>query len=204
MVPKDKDLDSIEANEKSWAMVRPSGPSLTDGISWSFVDLCGGLSTELCKVCHFFEVMNGLSNHHPWNGFVVPTTDISGGNQSRTLCLKYNKKDVIGVIDSKFVEPTHNVSLGSSNGKGVDTARLLWSSELNITGTQHTLLPLFKIELGFTAAFFKSDSINAEDSDADGEQRQSTFGVVTVTSLRNVDSLKLIMVCLSDLIDSLF
>ena len=33
MGPKDKDLDSIEANEKSWTMVRPCSPSVTDGIS---------------------------------------------------------------------------------------------------------------------------------------------------------------------------
>jgi len=195
MVPKDKDLDSIEANDKSWAMMRPCAPSATDGISWSFVDICGGLSTELLKVCHFFEVMNGLSNHHPWNGFVVPTTDISGGDQNRTLCLKYNKKDVVGVIDRKFVEHAQSVSLSSSDKKGVDTAKLLGASEQNTTGMQNTLLPLFKIQLGFTAAFFTADPPNAEDDpEAHGEQRQATFGVVTITSLRNVDSLKLIVV----------
>ena len=200
MVPKERDLDSIEASEKSWAMMRPTGPSVTDGISWSFVDLCGGLSTELLKVCYFFEVMNGLSNHHAWNGFVVPTTDISGGDQSRTLRLKYNRKDVVGVIDSKFVEHVHNMTLGSSGRKGVDTAKLLQSSELSITGMQNTLLPLFKIQLGFTAAFFKADDHNSEPgAEAAGEHRQATFGVVTITSLRNVDSLKLIVVCFSSL-----
>ena len=211
MVPKDKDLDSIEANEKSWTMVRPGSPSVTDGISWSFVDICSGLSTELLKVCHFFDVMNGLSNLHPWNGFAVPTTDISDDHQSnhhqsnhqsnhhqtydqsRHLRLKYNKKDVVGVIDSKYVEHAHSRSLCSSDGRGVDTRRLLWVSESNSVGTQDTVLPLFKIQLGFTAAFFKADPPHAEDGD-ESEQRQATFGVVTITSLRNVDALKLIVV----------
>ncbi len=195
MVPKDRDLDSIEANEKSWTMVRPNGPAVTDGISWSFVDICGGLSSELLKVCHFFDVMNGLSNHHSWNGFVVPTTDISNCAQSRTLRLKYNRKEVIGVIDSKFVDNSYDISLGSSDRRGVDTGKLLQASELNSTGTQNTLLPLFRIQLSFTAAFFKSDPANADEADEeDGEQRQTTFGIVTVTSLRNADSLKLIVV----------
>jgi hypothetical protein len=196
MVPKDKDLDSIEANEKSWTMVRPSGPSVTDGISWSFVDICGGLSSELLKVCHFFDVMNGLSNHHSWNGFVVPTTDISNCTQSRTMRLKYNRKEVIGVIDSKYVENSYDISLGSSDRRGVDTGKLLQASELNSAGTQNTLLPLFSIQLSFTAAFFKSDPANMDDAEEDeeGEPRQATFGIVTVTSLRNVDSLKLIVV----------
>ena len=165
MVPKDKDLDSIEANEKSWTMVRPDNPSLTDGISWSFVDICSGLSTELLKVCHFFDVMNGLSNLHPWNGFAVPTTDISDDHQSRHLRLKYNKKDVVGVIDSKYVENSHPRLLCTSDGRGVDTRRLLWVSESNSAGTQNTVLPLFKIQLGFTAAFFKADAPNAEEGE---------------------------------------
>jgi hypothetical protein len=194
MVPKDKDLDSIEANEKSWAMVRPSGPSVTDGISWSFVDICSGLSRELLKVCHFFDVMNGFSNHHPWNDFVVPTMDISDNHQSRSLRLKYNKKDIIGVIDSKYVENSYNLSLGSSNGKGVDTAKLLQASEMNASGTQNTLLPLFKIQLNFTAGFFTADPLNSDEDGGEGEERQATFGVVTITTLRNVDSLKLIVV----------
>jgi hypothetical protein len=193
MVPKDRDLDSIEANEKSWTMVRPTGPSVTDGISWSFVDICSGLSSELLKVCHFFEVMNGLSNLYPWNGVVVPTTDISSNSQTRNLCLKYNKKEVIGVIDSKYVETTLNLSLSSSDRRGVDTGKLLRASEMNSAGTQHTLLPLFKIHVGFTAAFFKADQPNAE-GDEEAEDRQATFGVVTITNLRNVDSLKLIVV----------
>lgn len=193
MVPKDKDLDCIEANEKSWEMIRPAGPSVTDGISWSFVDICSGLSRELLKVCHFFDVMNGFSNHHPWNEFVVPTADISD-NQHRFLRLKYNKKDVIGVIDSKFVENSRNLSLGSSNGKGVDTAKLLEASGMNASGTQNTLLPLFKIQLSFTAGFFTADPLNSDEDDGEGEQRQATFGVVTITTLRNVDSLKLIVV----------
>ena len=194
MVPKDKDLDSIEANEKSWTMVRPSGPSVTDGISWSFVDICSGLSSELLKVCHFFDVMNGMSNHHPWNGFVVPTEDISGGGQGRNLRLKYNRKEVIGVVDSKHVETGYNLSLGSSGRRGVDTAKLLQASELTSAGTQNTSLPLFKIQLSFTAAFFKADQANSEEDEEDGELKQGTFGVATITSLRNVDALKLIVV----------
>jgi hypothetical protein len=122
---------------------------------------------------------------------VVPTADISD-NQHRFLRLKYNKKDVIGVIDSKFVENSRNLSLSSSNGKGVDTAKLLEASGMNACGTQNTLLPLFKIQLSFTAGFFTADPLN--DEDGEGEQRQATFGVVTITTLRNVDSLKLIVV----------
>ena len=194
MVPKDKDLDSIEANEKSWTMVRPSSPSVSDGISWTFVDLCSGLSSELLKVCHFFDVMNGMSNHHAWNGFVVPTTDISGDGQGRNLRLKYNRKEVIGVIDSKHVESAYNLSLGSHGRRGVNTAKLLQASEMNSAGTQETLLSLFKIQLSFTAAFFKADQPNAENDDEDGEPKQATFGVATITSLRNVDALKLIVV----------
>jgi hypothetical protein len=192
MVPKDGDLDSIEAHEKSWAMVRLPEPSPTDGISWSFVDICGGLSSELLKVCHFFEVMNGLSNHHPWNGFVVPLADISCGDNSRSLCLKTNGKDVVGVIDREFVEGAQSVPLGGSGGRGVDTAKLLQASEANASGMQSTLMPLFKIQLGFTAAFFTADPVN--EPEAEGEQRQATFGVVTITTLRNVDALRLIVV----------
>ena len=194
MVPKDKDLDSIEANEISWSMVRPSSPSVTDGISWSFVDVCSGLSSELLKVCHFFDVMNGMSNHHAWNGFVVPTTDISGDGQGRNLRLKYNRKEVIGVIDSKHVETAYNLSLGSHGRRGVNTAKLLQASEMNSAGTQETSLSLFKIQLSFTAAFFKADPPNAEDDEEEGELKQATFGVATITSLRNVDALKLIVV----------
>lgn len=193
MVPKDKDLDSIEANEKSWTMVRPCSPSVTDGISWSFVDMCSGLSSELLKVCHFFDMMNGMSNHHPWNGFAVSTTDISNNGQGRNLLLKYNGKEVIGAVDSKHVETAYNPSLGSSGGRGVDTAKLLQASEMTSAGTQNTSLPLFKIQLSFTAAFFRADQPNSEDEEG-GEARQTTFGIVTITSLRNVDALKLIVV----------
>jgi hypothetical protein len=141
--------------------------------------------------------MNGFSNHHPWNDFVVPTADISNNSQNRSLRLKYNKKDIIGVIDSKYVENDHNLSLGTSNGKGVDTAKLLQASGMNASGTQNTLLPLFKIQLNFTAGFFTADPLNSDGDGGDGgdgEQRQATFGVVTITTLRNVDSLKLIVV----------
>ena len=194
MVPKDKDLDSIEAHEKSWAMMRPGAPTVVDGISWSFVDVCGGLSSELLKVCHFFDVINAMSQHHPWTGFVVPTTDISNSKKPRNLKLKYSKNDVVGVIDSRFVETDRDIQLGSSDKRGVDSGKLLCASEMNSSGTQNTLLPLFKIQVGFTAAFFKSDPLNQDDADEVGEHRQATFGVVTVTSLRNVDSLKFIVV----------
>ena len=195
MVPKDKDLDSIEAHEKSWGMVRPVHYAVTDGISWSFVDACGGLSSELIKVCHFFDIMNGLSQHHPWTGMAVPTSDISQSGQPRHLRLKYSKNDVVGVTDSRYVENEHDVPLGSADRRGVDTGRLLYASELNSSGTQHTAMPLFKIQTGFTAAFFKADAPNP-DEDAAAEALQTTFGVVTVTSLRNVDALKLIVVSL--------
>jgi hypothetical protein len=194
MVPKDKDLDSIEAHEKSWGMARPESPTVTDGIIWSFVDACGGLSSELLKVCYFFDIMNGMSQHHPWTGKVVPTNDISVCGQPRHLRLKYNQKEVVGVTDSKYVENEHDVQLGSTDRRGVDTSRLLYASELNSSGTQHTAMPLFKIQAGFTAAFFKADPPNPEDGDSAGELQQATFGVVTVTGLRNVDSLKLIVV----------
>ena len=155
--------------------------------------MCSGLSSELLKVCHFFDMMNGMSNHHPWNGFAVSTTDISNNGQGRNLLLKYNGKEVIGAVDSKHVETAYNPSLGSSGGRGVDTAKLLQASEMTSAGTQNTSLPLFKIQLSFTAAFFRADQPNSEDEEG-GEARQTTFGIVTITSLRNVDALKLIVV----------
>jgi hypothetical protein len=205
MQPKDHDLTSLDANGKAWVMERPPLSRPIDGNTWSFVDEChAGITNELLKVIYFFDIMNGMSNHFNWNGFVVGTGDISGGSGPVYLKPSYapNNKDINGVTLSQFVESDDTISLRGVN-TGLDTGRLLYASELNSSGMVNTSLQLFRISVGFTAAVFESNRVkrhprrpsrDQDDSDNEEEQQQAIFGVVTVTALRNADTLRLIMV----------
>lgn len=205
MQPRDQDLSSLDANGKTWVMERPPLSLPIDGNTWSFVDEChAGITSELLKVLYFFDIVNGMSNYFHWNGFVVATTDISGCNQSTFLQPSFapNNKDINGVMLSQFMEPDGSISFKGSNN-GVDTGKLLSSSELSASGTVYTPLDLFRISISFTAAVFESSRVkrkgrrearDPDDSDDEDEERQAIFGVVTVTALKNVDTLKLIMV----------
>ena len=202
MQPRDQDLSSLDANGKAWVMERPPLSLPIDGNTWSFVDMChAGITSELLKVLYFFDIINGMSNHFHWNGFVVGTADISGSNQGTFLQPSYapNNKDINGVVLSQYMEPDGAISFKGSS-RGVDTGKLLSSSELSASGTVITPMELFRISISFTAAMFESNRVqrrrarDQDDSDDEDEQRQAVFGVVTVTALRNVDSLRLIMV----------
>lgn len=207
MQPRDQDLGSLDANGKAWVMERPPLSQPIDGNTWSFVDEChAGITSELLKVIYFFDIMNGMSNHFNWNGFVVNTGDVSGGSGPVFLMPSFapNNKDINGVMLSQFVESDESISLKGIS-TGLDTGRLLYASELNSSGMVNTSLPLFRISVSFTAAVFESSRVkrlskrtgrDQDDSDNEEEQQQAIFGVVTVTTLRNVDTLRLIMVCL--------
>lgn len=208
MQPRDQDLSSLDANGKTWVMERPPLSLQIDGNTWSFVDQChAGITGELLKVLYLFDMLNGMSNYFHWNGFVVATTDISGCNQSTFLQPSFapNNKDINGVMLNQFMEPDGSISFKGSNN-GVDTGKLLSSSELSASGIVYTPLDLFRISISFTAAVFESSRVkrkgrrearDPDDSDDEDESRQAIFGVVTVTALKNVDTLKLIMVWLA-------
>jgi hypothetical protein len=205
MQPREQDLNSLDANGKAWVMERPPSSLLIDGNTWSFVDEChAGITSELLKVLYFFDIVNGMSNHFHWNGFVAGTTDISGNNQNTYLKPSYapNKKDVNGVVLSQYIESDESISFKGSRS-GVDTGKLLTASEHSASGTVYTPMELFRISISFTAAVFESNRIqhksrrhtlDYDDSDEQDESRQAIFGVVTVTTLRNVDTLRLVMV----------
>jgi hypothetical protein len=212
MQPREQDLNSLDANGKVWAMDRQPFSKPVDGPTWSFADHChAGITEELKKVLYFFEIVNGMSNHFHWNGFAVGASDIEGCNGYTSLkpTLAPNGKDVIGVMLHKYMESDEAISFRGAS-RGVDTSKLLSASEHSSSGTVHTPMPLFRISLNFTAAVFESNRVRrkartAEQGDHDSgstsddeeEQRQAIFGVVTVTTLRNVDSLRLILVILS-------
>lgn len=205
MQPRDQDLSSLDANGKVWAMEPPPLSLPIDGSTWSFVDEChAGITNELLKVVYFFDIVNGMSNHCHWNGFTFPTSDISGRNQNTFLkpTLAPNGKDIVGVALSRFVDSDASMSFDGEGGS-VDTGRLLAAGELSASGTVFSPQQLFRISVSFTAAVFVSSRVqrksrrparDQEDSDDEEESRQAIFGVVTVTSLRNVDSLRLILV----------
>ena len=206
MQPREHDLSSLDANGKAWVMERPPLSQNIDGNTWSFVDEChAGITCELLKVLYFFDIINGMSNHFHWNGFVVGTNDITGGVRPTFLVPSYapNNKDINGVMLSQFMESDESISFKGSNS-GVDTGKLLSASELSSSGTVYTSLELFRISVSFTAAVFESSRVqhkrrtarDQDDSDDEDEKRQAIFGVVTVTALRNVDTLRLIMVFL--------
>ena len=205
MQPRDQDLNCLDANGKVWAMEPPPISLPIDGSTWSFVDEChAGITNELLKVVYFFDIVNGMSNHCNWNGFTFPTSDISGRNQNTFLqpTLAPNGKDIVGVALSRFVDSDASTSFDGEGGS-VDTGRLLAAGELSASGTVYSPQQLFRISVSFTAAVFVSSRVqrkskrparDQEDSDDEEEPRQAIFGVVTVTSLRNVDSLRLILV----------
>jgi hypothetical protein len=205
MQPREQDLSSLDANGKAWVMERPPLSLAIDGNTWSFVDEChAGITSELLKVIYFFDIVNGMSNHFNWNGFTVESSDISGCNQNTYMkpSMAPNNKDINGVKLSQFMESDESISFRGTR-RGVDTGKLLSASELSASGTVYTPLHLFRISIGFTAAVFESSKVqrrtrrsarDQDDSDEDDEMRQAIFGVVTVTTLRNVDTLKLIMV----------
>lgn len=217
MQPRDQDLNSLDANGKVWAMETPPLSLPIDGSTWSFVDEChAGITNELLKVIYFFDIVNGMSNHFHWNGFTVPTGDISGRNQNTFLQPRYapNGKDIIGVVLSKYVDSDASISFNGEGG-GVDTGRLLAAGEIGASGIVFHPQQLFRISVSFTAATFVSSRVqrksrrparDQDDSDDEEEPRQAIFGVVTVTTLLNVDALGLILVsflfyfvfCLSD------
>ena len=190
MQPKDKDLGSLDANGKAWVMERPPPSLPIDGITWSFLDEChAGITNELLKVIYFFEIMNGMSNHFHWNGFVVDA------EISESVSLKPNftpnKKEICGVVLSEFKERDGSLSF-KGFGLGVDTSKLLSSSELSSSGTVFTPQELFRISISFTSAVFESTRVKQRGGE--NEPRQAIYGVVSITSLRNVDTLRLIMV----------
>lgn len=205
MQPRDQDLSSLDANGKTWVMERPPLSQPIDGNTWSFVDEChAGITSELLKVIYFFDIINGMSNHFNWNGFVVGTDDLSGGARPTFLEPSFapNNKDINGVMMNQFVDSDESISFKGVSS-GVDTAKLLYASELNSSGTVYTPLELFRISISFTAAVFESSRVKhlnrrtargQDDSDDEDEQQQAIFGVVSVTSLRNVDSLRLMLV----------
>jgi hypothetical protein len=205
MQPRDQDLSSLDANGKAWVMERPPLSQPIDGNTWSFVDEChAGITSELLKVIYFFDIINGMSNHFNWNGFVIGTDDISGGARPTFLKPSFapNNKDINGVMMSQFVDSDESISLKGVSS-GVDTGKLLYASELNSSGTVYTSLELFRISVSFTAAVFESSKVKhlnrrpvrgQDDSDDEDEQQQAIFGVVSVTALRNVDTLRLMLV----------
>ena len=193
MQPRDQDLSSLDANGKAWVMERPPLSLPMDGITWSFVDEChAGITNELLKVIYFFEIMNGTSNHFHWNGFVVGTTDFAD-QTSLQPSFAPNNKDINGVVLSQFTEPDGSLSF-KGLGRGVDTNKLLSASELSSSGTVITPQELFRISVSFTAAVFESSRVRNVEVDNEDEQRQAIFGVVSITALRNVDTLRLIVV----------
>jgi hypothetical protein len=196
MQPREQDLSSLDANGKAWVMERPPLSLPIDGNTWSFVDEChAGITSELLKVLYFFDMVNGMSKHFNWNGFVVATKDISGSDTFLQPSLAPNEKDINGVMLSQFIEPEGSISLKGSHG--VDSGKLLSASEFCVSGTIYTPLDLFRISISFTAVVFESSRVrrrSRDDSDDEDEQRQSIMGVVSVTALRNVDTLRLIMV----------
>ena len=206
MQPREQDLNSLDANGKAWVMERPPLSQPIDGNTWSFVDEChAGITSELLKVLYFFDIVNGMSNHFHWNGFVVGTSDISNGGAQPTFLkpsFAPNNKDINGVMLSQFMESDETISFRGSTS-GVDSGKLLSASELSASGTVYTSLELFRISVSFTAAVFESSRVkrttrrtarDPDDSDDEDEKQQAIFGVVSVTALRNVDTLRLIMV----------
>ena len=183
LVPHPKDYKSIESQSKVFCMEPAEDLPEYAGKSWSFVDKCpAGLSKSLLDVLYFFDIMNGTALHSHWNGFVVPSTQLP--SQSR-LTLKYagNGKDINGVFYNQYVDSERSFSLRGDDDF-MNTSRLLASSENTSSGNVKTSLPLFQIQVGFTSAFFKTE----------GRDEICLFGVVTVTGLMNVDSLRLIHV----------
>ena len=130
-------------------------------------------------VLYFFDIINGMANHHIWNGFTVPTEPRMCSEHTR-LKPKYmpNLKDICGVVLDEFRD--------SDEGPSESTLLADDSCEL-VAGTRQSEMPFLRINVGFTAAVYKSTQGETDD-------KYAIFGVVSVTSLLNVDSLRLILV----------
>ena len=180
LLPKPSDLLSIESQSKTFSMQEADDLHESAGLTWSFVDLCpAGLSDELRQVLYFFDIINGMANHHIWNGFTVPTEPLMCSEHTR-LKPKYmpNLKDICGVVLDEFRD--------SDEGPSESTLLADDSCEL-VAGTRQSEMPFLRINVGFTAAVYKSTQGETDD-------KYAIFGVVSVTSLLNVDSLRLILV----------
>ena len=178
MVPRRRDLLSIESQSKSFSMTEVEDLQPFAGLSWSFVDeFKAGLSEELRKVLFLFDVLNGLANHHPWNGYVVPVEAVGCSDDAKLRPkLMADNKTITGVLFSELHdtddEPERLNSMLEDD-----------SGDLQ-TGTVMRSLPFLSISLGFTVAVLEID----------GKEEFMQFGVVTVTGLANVDSLQFILV----------
>jgi hypothetical protein len=178
MVPRRRDLLSIESQSKSFSMTEAEDLHPSAGLSWSFVDECkAGLSEELRKVLFLFDVLNGLANHNQWNGYVVPAEAVGGSEDAKLLPkIMADNKTITGVLYSELhdtdEEPARLNSMLEDD-----------SGDLQ-TGTVFRSLPLFTISLGFTVAVLQ----------AGDKEEFMQFGVVTVTGLANVNSLQFILV----------
>lgn len=180
LVPKPKDLRSIESQSKIFSMEETGDLHLSAGDRWSFVDRCpAGLSEELRKVVYLFDVLNSLSNHHCWNQYVIPTEDL-GGREYCRLKPKFapDQKTITGVLFSELQDSDEREERNDSMLEDD-------SGDLQ-TGTVYRLMPFLTVDVGFTAAVFKPEGSEREEF--------ALFGVVTVTGLANVDTLELIKV----------
>ena len=180
LVPKLADLKSIESQSKIFSMETVGDLHLSAGDRWSFVDRCpAGLSDELRKVVYLFDVLNSLSNHHPWNKYVVPTDDL-GGQEYTRLKPKFapDQKTITGVLYSEMQD-------SDEREERFDSMLEDDSGDLQ-SGTVYRSMPLLCIDVGFTAAVFRAAGSDKEEF--------ALFGVVTVTGLANVDTLELIKV----------
>ena len=185
LMPNSEHLKSIESQSKSFGMVPPQDHPIHAGVSWSFVDYCAapGLSQEMLKVLYFFATLNGLAGNHSWNGYVVPTEEIECAKNVKLKPLYApNKKDIKGVLLEENVERDEHEQ---HHGSIMDDILLADDRHELVEGGVHTPVPFFSINVGFTACVFKKDS----------KEEVALFGIVTVTSLMNVNTLDMMLVC---------
>ena len=190
LVPNPEHLKSIESQSKSFGMVQPQDHPIHAGVSWSFVDYCTapGLSQEMLKVLYFFATLNGLAGNHSWNGYVVPTEEIECTKNVKLKPLYApNKKDIKGVLLEENVEKEE---LQQHLGSVMDDILLADDRHELVEGDVHTSVPFFSINVGFTSCVFKKDS----------KDDVALFGIVTVTSLMNVNTLDMMLVFPSNLL----
>lgn len=178
-------LRSIESQGKCFGMVAEADFPIYAGVTWSFVDYCpAGLTEQLQKVLYLFALLNSMANNFNLNKLAVPTEEIECTANVR-LRLKYdpNKKNVLGVLLQEIVDRDEEAQAGAGRFGSV----LLADDSADLqSGPKYTQLPFFEINLGFTAALFRVEGSDREEI--------AQFGVVSVTSLINVDSLRLILV----------
>jgi hypothetical protein len=200
MVPPLDLLRTMDSQSRSFSMESPTDLPEYSGAPISFVWICNNnLPKQLLEVLYFWDIIQAMSVHFPWTGFVVPTSNLQDNLQLTTV-----KKHVTGVQRRRERETGDVPSLGSK--RGVDLTKLLISSECNTSGVVYDSLPLISISVNYTAAVYNR-STGDDESDADcgselgGESDQDEyymcFGVVTIRSLVNVDLMKLIMVTIA-------